>query len=208
TFRRRKDSSGTRRSVQEGLETSIDHENEKVFGEGLRRVFVTCSGQRSEGEEYPRYSDSKESSRGNYKNFEQMIDKTEFITLGYTNALRKKGRIAAMPPIKSQGRRHSKNVVQYTVRALRVPSYAFWANAPTMFMELMNRSRGYKNGIQVDPTKVEAIKNWEVLRNPTEIRQFLGLAGYYRRLIKNFSKIARPLIELTKEEEGVYWDKE
>ncbi|GKB87504.1 ORFIII-like polyprotein [Tanacetum coccineum] len=135
----RKDSSGTRRSVQEGLETSIDHENEKVFGEGLRRVFVTCSGQRSEGEEYPRYSDSKESSRGNYKNFEQMIDKTEFITLGYTNALRKKGRIAAMPPIKSQGRRHSKNVVQYTVRALRVPSYAFWANAPTMFMELMNR---------------------------------------------------------------------
>jgi hypothetical protein len=38
-------------------------------------------------------------------------------------------------------------------------------------------------GIQVDPSKVEAIRNWEVPKTPTEIRQFLGLAGYYRRFI-------------------------
>jgi hypothetical protein len=41
--------------------------------------------------------------------------------------------------------------------------------------------------IQVDPTKIEAVKKWEVPNTPTKIRQFLGLAGYYRRFIENFS---------------------
>ncbi|KAJ0555531.1 putative nucleotidyltransferase, Ribonuclease H [Helianthus annuus] len=53
------------------------------------------------------------------------------------------------------------------------------------------------NGIHVDPTKIEAIKNWENPKTPTEIRQFLGLAGYYRRFIEDFSKIAQPLTSLT-----------
>ena len=48
-------------------------------------------------------------------------------------------------------------------------------------------------GIHVDPSKVEAIRNWEAPKTPTEVRQFLGLAGYYRRFIKNFSKIGKPL---------------
>jgi len=52
-------------------------------------------------------------------------------------------------------------------------------------------------GIHVDPSKIKAIKNWEAPRRPTEIRQFLGLAGYYRRFIKNFSRIAKPLTILT-----------
>lgn len=52
-------------------------------------------------------------------------------------------------------------------------------------------------GILVDPSKVEAVKNWRTPRTPTEIRSFLGLAGYYRRFIPNFSKIALPLTTLT-----------
>ncbi|GKE85480.1 putative reverse transcriptase domain-containing protein, partial [Tanacetum coccineum] len=52
-------------------------------------------------------------------------------------------------------------------------------------------------GIHVDPVKIEAIKDWASPKTPTEIRQFLGLAGYYRRFIEGFSKIARPMTKLT-----------
>ncbi|GJW39763.1 reverse transcriptase domain-containing protein [Tanacetum coccineum] len=50
-------------------------------------------------------------------------------------------------------------------------------------------------GLHVDPAKIEAVKNWTSPTTPTEIRQFLGLAGYYRRFIKDFSKIAKSLTE-------------
>ncbi|GJT59856.1 putative reverse transcriptase domain-containing protein [Tanacetum coccineum] len=53
------------------------------------------------------------------------------------------------------------------------------------------------NGIHVDPSKIEAVKNWKALRTPTKVRSFLGLAGYYRRFIENFSKIAKSLTILT-----------
>ena len=51
-------------------------------------------------------------------------------------------------------------------------------------------------GIRVDPTKIEAIGNWKPPRNVTEMRSFLGLAGYYRRFMKGFSIIASPLTKL------------
>ncbi|KAI3524563.1 hypothetical protein L1887_03222 [Cichorium endivia] len=91
-------------------------------------------------------------------------------------------------------------------------------NAPALFMDLMNRRNcmpkfskceflvrkvdflGHvvsQEGIHVDPSKIKAIENWEIPRTPTKIRQFVGLAGYYRRFIKNFSKIVKPLIALT-----------
>jgi len=60
-------------------------------------------------------------------------------------------------------------------------------------------------GIHVDPAKIEAIKSWEAPRTPTEIRQFLGLAGYYRRFIEGFSKIAQPLTSLTQKGTKFIW---
>nr|GEX42687.1 hypothetical protein [Tanacetum cinerariifolium] len=53
------------------------------------------------------------------------------------------------------------------------------------------------DGIHVDPSKIEAVKNWKALKTPTEVHSFLGLAGYYRRFIENFSKIAKSLTILT-----------
>ncbi|WVZ89383.1 LOW QUALITY PROTEIN: hypothetical protein U9M48_035798 [Paspalum notatum var. saurae] len=50
-----------------------------------------------------------------------------------------------------------------------------------------------EGGIAVDPRKVSAVVNWEIPRTPREIRGFLGLAGYYRRYIENFSKVAKPM---------------
>ncbi|KAJ0531230.1 putative nucleotidyltransferase, Ribonuclease H [Helianthus annuus] len=62
-----------------------------------------------------------------------------------------------------------------------------------------------ERGIQVDPAKVEAVMNWQEPKTPTEIRSFLGLAGYYRRFIENFSRIAAPLTSLTKKKEKFIW---
>ncbi|GJV03972.1 putative reverse transcriptase domain-containing protein [Tanacetum coccineum] len=81
---------------------------------------------------------------------------------------------------------------QLTVRDEDIPKTAFrtryghykfhvmpfgLTNAPVVFMDLMNR-------LHVDPTKIEAVKNWTSPTTPTEVRQFLGLAGYYRRFIE------------------------
>jgi len=60
-------------------------------------------------------------------------------------------------------------------------------------------------GIKVDPAKISAVKQWEVPKTPTEIRSFLGLAGYYRRFIQDFSKIALPLTKLTKKTAAFSW---
>ncbi|GKC14818.1 putative reverse transcriptase domain-containing protein, partial [Tanacetum coccineum] len=59
-------------------------------------------------------------------------------------------------------------------------------------------------GIHVDPAKIESIKDWASPKTPTEIRQFLGLAGYYRRFIEGFSKIAKLMTKLT--QKGVNFD--
>ena len=53
-------------------------------------------------------------------------------------------------------------------------------------------------GIRVDPIKIEAVVNWKLPRIVTEVRSFLGIAGYYRRFVKGFSVIASPLTKLLK----------
>lgn len=57
-----------------------------------------------------------------------------------------------------------------------------------------------EHGIQPDPEKVSAIKNWPIPRSVKELRSFLGFAGYYRRFVKDYSRLARPLNELLKGE--------
>ncbi|GJU11407.1 putative reverse transcriptase domain-containing protein [Tanacetum coccineum] len=60
-------------------------------------------------------------------------------------------------------------------------------------------------GIHVDPAKIESIKDWASPKSPTKIRQFLGLAGYYRRFIEGFLKIAKPMTKLTQKKVKFVW---
>ncbi|KAI3758555.1 hypothetical protein L6452_06122 [Arctium lappa] len=62
-----------------------------------------------------------------------------------------------------------------------------------------------KDGVKVDTAKIEAMMNWEPPMSPTEIRSFLGLAGYYRRFIQDFSKIVSPLTSLKKKNVKFLW---
>ncbi|GJR35151.1 hypothetical protein Tco_1210835 [Tanacetum coccineum] len=65
------------------------------------------------------------------------------------------------------------------------------------FDDLFDQLQVNRDGIHVDPCKVESVKNWKTPESSTEICSFLGLAGDYRRFIENFSKIAKPLTLLT-----------
>ncbi|GJT12297.1 putative reverse transcriptase domain-containing protein [Tanacetum coccineum] len=62
-----------------------------------------------------------------------------------------------------------------------------------------------QSGIHVDPSKIEAVKNWKSPTTPSEVRSFLGLASYYMRFIANFSKIAKPLTSLTQKNQKYEW---
>ena len=64
-----------------------------------------------------------------------------------------------------------------------------------------------KRGIEVDPSKVAAVQDWKTPTNVGVVRSFLGLAGYYRKFVKGFSKIASPLTELTKKDVKFVWSK-
>jgi hypothetical protein len=63
-------------------------------------------------------------------------------------------------------------------------------------------------GVSVDSGKVKDVLNWMPPTTVSEIRSFLGLAGYYRRLIKDFSKIAKPMTKLLEKNKAFEWTKE
>jgi hypothetical protein len=78
----------------------------------------------------------------------------------------------------------------------------FWLNKVGFLGHIVS-----KEGILVDPSKVATVTEWEPPKNVGEICSYLGLAGYYRRFIENFSKIAKPMTELLKKEKKFVWTK-
>ena len=60
-------------------------------------------------------------------------------------------------------------------------------------------------GIKPNPKKISAVKDFKIPKTPTDVKSFLGLAGYYRKFIKNFSKLAKPLTDLTKKDNPFRW---
>ncbi|GJR98192.1 putative reverse transcriptase domain-containing protein [Tanacetum coccineum] len=71
-----------------------------------------------------------------------------------------------------------------------------------LILELLKKEH---QGIHVDPAKIESMKDWASPKTATEIRQFLGLAGYYRRFIEGFSNIAKPMTKLTQKKVKFDW---
>lgn len=65
-----------------------------------------------------------------------------------------------------------------------------------------------QEGVTIDPQRIAAIKNYTVPKTKSEVRSFLGLASHYRKYIKDFAKIARPLTLLTKNDAIVQWTPE
>ncbi|GKE79515.1 putative reverse transcriptase domain-containing protein, partial [Tanacetum coccineum] len=72
-----------------------------------------------------------------------------------------------------------------------------------LILELLKK--GKFEGIHVGLAKIESIKDWASPKTPIEIHQFLGLAGYYRRFIEGFSKIAKPMTKLTQKNVKFDW---
>ncbi|XP_073038265.1 uncharacterized protein, partial [Primulina eburnea] len=79
----------------------------------------------------------------------------------------------------------------------------FWLDRVAFLGHIISSS-----GVEVDPSKVEAVKEWPVPNSVTEIRSFLGLAGYYRKFIQGFSSIAVPMTALTKKNAKFVWGPE
>ncbi|KAI3827998.1 hypothetical protein L1987_02087 [Smallanthus sonchifolius] len=124
--------------------------------------------------------------------------------------------------------RHLKDCIQNKVRPLRIHVHALWIDERTCGIHGSHESceqlyaklskcefwirkvqfLGHvvnEKGIRVYPSKIEAIKNWATPTTPNEVRQFLGLAGYYCHFIEGFSKIAQPLTALTQKSKPYNW---
>src|ERR1044072_4226381 len=100
-------------------------------------------------------------------------------------------------------REHLRQVLQILRAKKRYANAAkceFWLEEVKFLRHVISRE-----GIAVDPSKVEAVMAWERPKTMTEIRSFLGLAGYYRRFIEGFAKIAGPLKKLTRKNQPFAW---
>ena len=76
----------------------------------------------------------------------------------------------------------------------------FWMNEVSFLRHIVS-----KEGIRVDPKKIEVVVEWKPPRNVTEVHSFLGLAGYYRRFVKGFSMTASPMTRLLQKNVKYEW---
>ncbi|GKA62848.1 putative reverse transcriptase domain-containing protein, partial [Tanacetum coccineum] len=126
--------------------------------------------------------------------------KFQVMPFGLTNAL------AVFMDLMNQHEEHLKTYLELLKKEELYAKFSkceFWINTVKFLGHVIDSS-----GIHVDPAKIEAVKNWASPTTPSEIRQFLGLAGYYRRFIEGFSKIAKPMTELTQKNQEFDWGEE
>ena len=110
--------------------------------------------------------------------------------------------------IYSQSEREHEDHLRIILQLLRDHQlYAKFSKCEFWLTEV--RFLGYvvsSSSVSADPEKVEAVMSWERPKSAFEIRSFLGLAGYYRRFIEDFSRLAAPMTRLTRKEVKFDWD--
>ncbi|TYK07721.1 retrotransposon protein, putative, Ty3-gypsy subclass [Cucumis melo var. makuwa] len=89
---------------------------------------------------------------------------------------------------------------QFVILYAKFSKCEFWLEQVVFFGHVVSAK-----GVSVDPQKLEAVVNWERPTSATEVRSFLGLAGYYRRFIEDFSRLALPLTALTRKNANFEW---
>nr|CAC33015.1 hypothetical protein [Antirrhinum hispanicum] len=92
-------------------------------------------------------------------------------------------------------------VLKYNKLYAKFSKCEFWLERVTFLGHVIS-----KKWVEVDPSKIESITDWKQPKNATEVRSFLGLAGYYRRFVKDFSKLSAPLTRLTQNNQPFQWD--
>ncbi|GJW53987.1 putative reverse transcriptase domain-containing protein [Tanacetum coccineum] len=107
---------------------------------------------------------------------------------------------------KEEHERHLKIILELLKKEQLYAKFSkcdFWLESVQFLGHVINNK-----GVHIDPVKVEAIRNWSAPTIPKEVRQFLGLAGYYRRFIEGFSLISKPLTKLTQKNKKYEWGTE
>nr|GEW34758.1 hypothetical protein [Tanacetum cinerariifolium] len=107
---------------------------------------------------------------------------------------------------KEEHEEHLKTILELLKREQLYEKFSkcnFWLESVQFRGHVIDRE-----GIHVDPTKIEAIKNWVTPTTSTEVRQFLGLVGYYWRFIEGFSLISKSLTKLTQKNNKFEWETE
>jgi hypothetical protein len=106
----------------------------------------------------------------------------------------------------SQNEEHAKHLRIVLTRLDDKQLYAkfskceFWLKKVSFLGHLLSG-----DGISIDPTKVQEVRDWKVPTTVSEVRSFLGLAGYYCRFIPNFSKIPKPMTQLLHKDVKFVW---
>ena len=105
-------------------------------------------------------------------------------------------------PIWDQHLKHLGEVLQLLTESIfgQQEEVFVWKNFCDYLGHIISGSK-----VSMDPSKVQCIKVWSTPRNVWEVRGFLGLTGHYRKFIKNYGQLAKPLTELTKKE-GFTWN--
>ncbi|GJY35080.1 hypothetical protein Tco_0420458 [Tanacetum coccineum] len=131
--------------------------------------------------------------------YRQRLHKTKFLTLGSSGSVCKEERWVFSDVHRLQGIEQTDSEEPLPTSRLR----PITTSCKISRVQFLGHVIDYQ-GIHVDPAKIESIKDWASPKTPTEIRQFLGLAGYYRRFIEGFSKITKSMTKLT--QKGVKFD--
>ena len=76
----------------------------------------------------------------------------------------------------------------------------FWLDRVAFLVHVISAK-----GVSVDPQKIEVVVSWKPPKNVSEVRSFLALAGYYRKFVEGFSKVAAPLTKLIRKDVKYDW---